>query len=89
MDIMSVTAPSALVECFRCEGEDCPKCAGTGYRERKRCAECGEPSGRISEGGRPLVGLKNSHDRSGALYHVGCHPELGHISSTALDLIGR
>lgn len=89
MDIMSV-APSeapALVECFRCEGDDCPKCDGTGYRERKRCEKCGEPSGRISEGGRPLVELKTSRN-GGPFYHVGCHPELGRVSQTALDLTG-
>lgn len=76
------------VECFRCAGDDCPKCDGTGYRERERCAKCGEPSGSISAGtGRPLVGLKNSRDRSGPFYHVGCHPELGRASVEALALM--
>lgn len=88
VDIAIVAPPSARVKCFRCEGDDCPKCGGTGYCERKRCAECGEPSGRISEGLRPLVGLKDSRDRNGAFYHVGCHPERGRGNPAALDLIG-
>ena len=34
------------------EGEDCPRCDGSGFRPRKRCAGCGEPAGRPSEGGQ-------------------------------------
>lgn len=86
MDVISV-APET-VECFRCAGDECPKCDGTGYRERKRCEKCGEPSGRISEGLRPLMGLKHSRDRSGPFYHIGCHPELGRGNPAVLDLIG-
>jgi hypothetical protein len=63
------------VECFRCAGEDCPKCGGSGYRERKRCAECGEPSGRISEGSRPLLSLPNNRNRNQPMWCVHCHPE--------------
>src|SRR5918996_2260582 len=40
-----------LVECFRHKGEECPRCDGSGFRPRKRCAGCGEPSGRPSQGG--------------------------------------
>ncbi len=58
------------VPCFRCEGEECPKCAGTGERAVKRCAACGEPGGSVSAGtGAPLVGRKG-----GKLFHVTCKP---------------
>ena len=86
MDVISVTPTAAPVKCFRCAGDKCPKCDGTGYRERKRCEKCGEPSERISEGLRPLVGLKNARD-GGPFYYVGCHANLGHVGSAALDLI--
>jgi hypothetical protein len=45
---------SELVRCFRCEGAECPKCGGSGFRERKRCAGCGVPAGRPSQGGKAL-----------------------------------
>jgi hypothetical protein len=44
-----------LVECFRHEGDDCPRCDGSGFRHRKRCEGCGEPAGRPSEGGKALM----------------------------------
>jgi hypothetical protein len=61
-----------LVECFRHEGDECPRCDGSGFRPRKYCAGCGEAAGSVSEGtGVPLV-----KDRStdGRLYHVRCLP---------------
>ena len=66
-----------LVRCFRCEGEDCPRCDGSGYRPRRRCAGCGEPAGRPSQGGKTLIGLRNRRERNQPLYCLGCHPELG------------
>src|SRR3712207_6122713 len=30
------------VACLRHEGKNCPRCEGSGFRPRKRCAECGE-----------------------------------------------
>ena len=69
------TTEEQWVECFRCAGKDCPKCEGTGYRKRKPCAECGQLSGRISEGYKPLLGLRNNRDPNGPFYCVGCHPE--------------
>ena len=74
-----------LVPCFRCEGRECPKCGGTGIRERKRCAGCGEPAGSISAGtGRPVVGLRNNRNWSGPFYHVCCHPELNAADTWAM-----
>ncbi len=43
------TTPGEKTHCFRHEGEDCPHCDGSGFRPVKRCAGCGEPSGRPSE----------------------------------------
>jgi len=69
---------SEQVRCFRCEGAECPKCGGSGFRERKRCAGCGVPAGRPSQGGKAL-----SHDRDAKsrkelrslpLYCMDCNP---------------
>ena len=66
-----------LVWCFRLEGEDCHCCDGSGYRARRRCAECGEPAGKPSQGGNALVGLRNRRGWDQPFYCLGCHPELG------------
>ena len=66
-----------LARCFRHEGEDCPRCDGSGYRPRKHCAGCGEPTGRPSRGGKALVALRNRRERNQPLYCLDCHPELG------------
>ena len=61
-----------MVECFRHEGENCPRCDGSGFRPAKRCARCGESAGSVSEGaGFPLV--RDRHG-DGRLYHVRCLP---------------
>ena len=67
----------ALVRCFRHEGEGCPRCDGSGYRPRSRCAGCSEPAGRPSQGGKALVGLRNRWGRDQPFYCLECHPELG------------
>ena len=66
-----------LVRCFRHEGEDCPRCDGSGYRPRRRCAGCGEPAGRPSQGGKALMRLRNRRGLHQPFYCLGCHPELG------------
>ncbi len=68
-------SPEKLVECFRHEGEECPRCDGSGYRLRKRCEGCGEPAGRPSEGGRALRGLKNARGKDQPMWCMNCHPE--------------
>ena len=65
-----------LVWCFRHEGEDCPRCDGSGYRARRRCAGCGEPAGRPSQGGKALVRLRNYRGWHQSFYCLACHPEL-------------
>ena len=72
------TGPTDLVWCFRCKGAECPKCGGSGFRERKRCAECGVPAGRPSQGGKslqPELGAKSWKKlRSLPLYCMDCNP---------------
>ena len=66
-----------LVRCLRHEGEECPRCDGSGFRPRRHCAGCGEPSGRPSQGGKALLGLKNRRGFDQPMYCLSCHPELG------------
>ena len=65
-----------LVRCFRHEGEDCPRCDGSGYRLRRHCIGCGEPAGRPSQGGKALIGLRNHRGWDQPFYCLSCHPEL-------------
>jgi hypothetical protein len=67
-----------LVRCFRCEGDECPRYDGSGFRERKHCAGCGVPAGRPSQGGKALSperGAKSWKElRSLPLYCMDCNP---------------
>jgi hypothetical protein len=64
------------VQCFKHEGERCPRCDGSGYRHRRHSAGCGEPAGRPSQGGKALIGLRNRRGSDQPFYCLGCHPEL-------------
>ena len=66
-----------LVACFRHESEECPRCDGSGFGPRRHCAGCGEPSGKPSQDGKALVGLKNQRGVDQPMYCLSCHPELG------------
>jgi hypothetical protein len=67
-----------LIRCFRCEGDECPKCGGSGFRERKRCAGCEVPAGHPSQSGKALQperGVKSWKKlRSLPLYCMDCNP---------------
>ena len=67
-----------LVRCFRHEGVGCPRCAASGFRPRRRCAGCGVPAGRPSQGGKALSperGAKTWKElRSLPLYCMNCNP---------------
>ena len=78
-----------FVECSRHEGEECPRCDGSGFRPRRHCSGCGEPSGRPSEGGKALVGLKNRRGSSQPMYCLSCHPEHGDTTDRDLTMLER
>lgn len=89
MDALSVAQSPELVECFRHEADECPRCDGSGYRPRSRCAGCGEPSGRPSQGGKALTGFRNNRDRSGPFYCMDCHPESSGTGASVLAMLDR
>ena len=79
---------SKLVRCFRHEDEGCPRCDGSGPRPRGHCAGCAELTGRSSQGGKALMGLRNRRGRDQPFYCLDCHPELGR-GLAVLDEMGN
>jgi hypothetical protein len=81
-----------LVQCFRCEGADCLKCGGSGFRKRKHCAGCGVPAGHPSQGGKALSperGTKSWKElRSLPLYCMDCNPRFLKAGLTSLEGMG-
>jgi HNH endonuclease len=81
---------SDLVRCFRHEGQECPRCDGSGYRPRKRCAACAEPAGRPSEGGKTLQPYRASKSweqaRSLLLYCRECNPRFASLEAVLVVL---
>ena len=82
--MIEVSVEQEVVSCFRCEGQGCPRCDGTGFRPVRRCTGCGERSGKPSEGGKSLLGLRSSRSVAGPLYCMDCHPENMPVSYTIL-----
>ena len=80
---------SKLVQCFKHDGEDCGRRDGSGYRPRKRCAGCGEPSGRPAEGGKALQPSRAAKSweeaRSLPLYCRECNPRFASLKALALS----
>ena len=77
-------SPETLVECFRHEGEECPRCNGSGFRPVKWCVGCGEAAGSPSKStGFPLV--RDRHT-AGRLYHIRCLPGTRDLDAVWLGL---
>ena len=67
-----------FVRCFTHEGDDCPRCSGSGFRPRARCTSCSVTAGRPSQGDKALSperGAKSWEElRSLPLYCMDCNP---------------
>jgi hypothetical protein len=78
-----------IAECFRHEGEECPRCDGSGFKRSKHCAGCREAAGSPSEGtGFPLVMDQHA---DGRLYHIRCLPGTFYLDAvwSGLERLGR
>jgi hypothetical protein len=60
-----------LIQCFRHQGKECPRCDGTGYRPREVCAGCGEPAKSLLLG-RPARSWKEA--KALPMYCFDCNP---------------
>ena len=81
-----------LVRYFRCEGAECPKCSGSGFRERKRCTGCGVPARRPGQGGKALSRERSAKSwkelRSLPLYCMDCNPRFFGARLALLEEMG-
>ena len=90
--VSAALALKAFAPCFRCEGTECPKCGGSGFRERKRCAGCGVPAGRPSQGGKALSPKRDAKRweelRSLPLYCMDCNPRFSRTGLALFEEMG-
>jgi hypothetical protein len=61
-----------------------------GLQALQALCRCGEPSGRHSEGGRALMGLKNHRGKDQPMWCTFCHPEHHYLDMvwSALERMG-
>jgi|SRR5215207_693215 len=75
--VASIDTPE-LVRCFRHERAECPRCDGSGFRPRAKCASCRVSAGHPSRSGKALSterGAKSWEElRSLPLYCMECNP---------------
>ena len=83
---------SEMVWCFRHEGAECPRCGGSGFRPRKRCAGCGVPAERPSRGGKALSAERGAKSwpelKALPLYCMDCNPRFLRIGLALLEGVG-
>jgi hypothetical protein len=83
---------TAFLWCFRHEDENCPRCNGSGFRPRAKCASCGDSAGRPSQGGKalqPKRGAKSWKDlRSLPLYCMACNPRFSGVELALFEGMG-
>jgi hypothetical protein len=82
----------AFASCFRCKGDECPKCGASGFRPRAKCTSCGITAGRPSQGGKALStarGVKSWKElRSLPLYCMACNPRFSGAGLALFEEMG-